>query len=273
MRTFFFTALVWLPIAAFGQASGGFRFAVIGDTGTGGRAQREVADRLDGLRREHPFDTVLMLGDNLYGGQTPADFRAKFERPYAALLSAGVQFFAVLGNHDQPSQQAYAAFHMGGRNYYSFQPAPNVRFVGLDSNRMDQAQLKWLESELMQAPEDWKIVFFHHPIYSSGARHGSDLALRRALEPLFIKHGVTLALAGHDHVYERIKPQHGVHYFVAGGAAKLRAGNVRKSDITAQAFDTDQSFLMMEIHEGQLHFQAVSRTGQTVDAGVIPKRP
>jgi len=267
-------AFVYLPGTGWcqlPQTPGSFRFAVIGDTGTGGRAQREVGELLDALRQKLDFRTVLMLGDNLYGSQTPADFRAKFERPYAELLEAGVRFYAVLGNHDQPSQRSYPRFNMDGRSYYSFQPYPNVRFIGLDSNRMDRAQLRWLEGELAEAREDWKIVFFHHPIYSSGARHGSNLALRGALEPLLIKHGVALALAGHDHFYERIKPQNGVYYFVAGGAAKLRAGNVRKSDITAKAFDSDHSFLVMEIHGGELHFQAVSRTGKTVDSGVIPK--
>jgi hypothetical protein len=275
MRTTFFVFLIWLPVAAFGQlpeAAGSFRFAVIGDTGTGGKAQREIAVRLDQLHREVPFQTVLMLGDNIYGGQKPSDLRAKFERPYAELLEAGVRFYAVLGNHDQPAQRTYSQFNMGGRSYYSFQPHPNVRFVGLDSNRMDQGQLNWLDGELAESREDWKIVFLHHPIYSSGARHGSNLKLRRSLEPLFIKHGVALALAGHDHFYERTKPQNGVWYFVAGGAAKLRAGNVRKNGITAKAFDKDRSFLVMEIREGQLHFQAVSRTGATVDEGVIPKR-
>ena len=271
MRKALLATLLCLPATAPAESAGAFRFAVIGDTGTGGKAQREVAERLEGLRRDYPFDTVLMLGDNLYGSQKPADFRSKFERPYAPLLSAGVQFFAVLGNHDQASQQAYEAFHMGGRSYYSFRPDPSVRFIGLDSNRMDQTQLDWLEAELTRAREEWKIVFFHHPIYSSGARHGSDLALRKALEPLFVKYGVTLALSGHDHFYERIKPQQGVHYFVAGGAAKLRAGNVRISPLTAKAFDTDQSFLVMEIRDGQLHFRAMSRSGQTVDEGVITR--
>jgi hypothetical protein len=157
------------------------------------------------------FSTLLCLPIATFG-QAPGDFHAKFERPYAPLLDAGVQGFAVLGNHDLPLQQSYAAFHMSGRNYYSFQPLPTSASSG-SSNRMDQAQLNWLEAELTRAHDEWKVVFFHHPIYSSGARHGSDLALRNALEPLFVNHGVTLALAGHDHFYERIKPQHGVHYF------------------------------------------------------------
>ena len=49
-----------------------------------------------------PFDLVIMLGDNMYGGQTPADYVKKFEQPYAPLLAAGVKFQASLGNHDRP---------------------------------------------------------------------------------------------------------------------------------------------------------------------------
>lgn len=257
-----------------GQAPGNpvpFRCAVIGDAGTGGRMQYEVGAQLAAVQKSLPFQTVLMLGDNLYGSQQPKDFRKKFELPYAKLLEAGVNFYAVLGNHDAPSQQSYEPFHMEGRRYYAFQPRDNVRIFGLDSNRVDRTQLAWLEKELAQSANEWKIVFFHHPVYSSGGRHGSDVALRATLEPLFAKYGVSVVLSGHDHFYERMKPQKGVHYFVAGGAAKLRAGNARRTDITATAFDRDRSFLLLEIDGDTLRFQAVSRTGETVVAGSIQR--
>jgi predicted phosphodiesterase len=248
-----------------------FHFAVIGDSGTGQRPEYEVGARLAEFRQKFKFDTVLMLGDNLYGSQKPKDFRAKFELPYAKLLESGVNFYAVLGNHDEPSQQAYKPFHMNGRRYYTFRPRDNVRFFGLDSNRLDEEQLAWFEKELAASVGDWKIVFFHHPVYSSGARHGSNLTLRAALEPLFAKYHVSVVLAGHDHFYERMKPQKGINYFVVGGAAKLRAGNARRTEITETAFDRDQSFLLFEIVGNTLRFQAVSRSGQTVDQGSITR--
>jgi len=248
-----------------------FKFAVIGDTGTGGRAQYEVGARLADVRKELPFQSVLMLGDNLYGGQGPKDFRTKFELPYAGLLEAGVKFYAVLGNHDGVQQQGYKPFHMGDRNYYSVHPAANVSLFGLDSNRLDRTQLAWIEKELAHSESQWKIVFFHHPIYSSAARHGSNMELRSELEPLFVKYGVAVVLAGHDHVYERIKAQQGVSYFVVGGSSKLRVGNVRPSPLTAKAFDRDNAFVLMEIDKNALYFRAVSRTGETVDEGSIAK--
>lgn len=247
-----------------------FRFAVIGDSGTGGRHEYEIGERLAEARKQFPFGLVLMLGDNIYGSQKPDDFRKKFEEPYKPLLDAGVKFYAALGNHDDPNQRSYEPFHMGGERYYTFQPHKDVQFFALDSNYMDQAQLKWLEKELAASKAKWKIVFDHHPLYSSGAKHGSDLELRKAIEPLFIKYHVSLALAGHDHFYERIKPQNGVHYIVEGGSAKLRVGNVRRAEFAAASFDTDNSFLLVEIDGDVLHFQAISRTGRTIDAGSFP---
>lgn len=248
-----------------------FHFAVIGDSGTGGRPAYEVAQRLAEAHGKFPFDVVLMLGDNMYGGQSPRDYKKKFEDPYKPLLDAGVKFYAALGNHDDPNQRSYKLFNMGGERFYSFKPRAGVRFFALDSNYMDKAQLAWLEKELEASSSDWKIVFFHHPLYSSGGKHGSDLELRAVLEPLFVKHDVSLVLAGHDHFYERIKPQRGITHFVIGGSAKLREGNIKASEITAKAFDTDNSFVVMEIDGDTLHFQAISRTGQTIDAGSIKR--
>ena len=218
------------------------------------------------------FESVLMLGDNIYGGQQPKEFRAKFELPYAELLRAGVQFHAVLGNHDSARQLLYPPFHMDGRRYYSFRPRENVTFFGLDSNHMDEAQLAWLENELAHTTTGWKIAWFHHPLYSSGGKHGSTMALRAVLEPLFVKYGVSVVLSGHDHFYERFQPQNGITYFVAGGAGQLRAGDARASETTAKAFDRDRSFLVMEIDGDLLHLRAIGRTGKTVDEGTIYRR-
>jgi hypothetical protein len=81
------------------NAAGSTKFAVIGDAGTGERHQYEVGVQMARLHDTFPFSFVIMLGDNIYGGQKPADFARKFEQPYKPLLAAGVRFFASLGNH------------------------------------------------------------------------------------------------------------------------------------------------------------------------------
>jgi hypothetical protein len=276
MRRASLLAALWLSCAAWAQLPnqpGSFRFAVIGDSGTGGRSQYEVGARLADMQKKFPFQTVVMLGDNIYGGQTPKDFQKKFEWPYRGLLDSGVKFYATLGNHDGPSQQAYKLFNMGRRRYYTFTPHEGVHFFAVDSNLVDQAQLAWLEEELAKAGSDWKIVYMHHPLYSSGGRHGSSLELRKALEPLLVKYGVAMALAGHDHFYERITPQMGVCHFVIGGSSHVRIGDCRGSELTAKSFDRDNAFALMEIDGDTLHFQAISRTGKVVDEGSLRRPP
>jgi len=244
------------------------RFAVIGDMGTGKKPQYEVAGQMIRDRLKFPFEFVITLGDNLYDGHDPIDYQNKFELPYKALLDAGVIFYAVLGNHDTSNERFYKSFNMNGQQYYTYKKS-NVRFFALDSNYMNPQQLLWLEKELQNSGSDWKICYFHHPLYSSGAFHGSSTELRLLLEPLFIKYGVQAVFAGHDHVYERVKPQNGICYFVEGASGSLRKGNLRKKDLTAAGYDQDRSFMLVEIAGDELYFQTVSRTGLTVDSGVI----
>ena len=268
---FVFASLVAAQDITLPNANGDLRFAVIGDSGTGSSSQYTVAEKLIASKAKFPYEFVLMLGDNLYSGSGAKDFQKKFERPYKALLDSGMKFYAALGNHDNPNERFYKAWNMNGERFYTFKPKPGVRFFALDSNYMDPKQLDWLEKELAASGSDWKICFFHHPIYSSGGAHGSNLQLREQLEPLFLKYGVDAVFAGHEHFYERIKPQRGIYYFTSGGAAKLREGDVGKSELTAKSFDTGYHFMLIELAKDTLHFQVISDQGKTVDSGALPR--
>jgi predicted MPP superfamily phosphohydrolase len=106
---------------------GSLKFAAMGDNGTGEQPEYDVAKQMDAWHGRFPYDMVIMLGDNMYGGQQPADFVRKFQTPYKALLDAGVKFYATLGNHDKTSNHAYGLFGVGGQRYYTF-ARNNVRF-------------------------------------------------------------------------------------------------------------------------------------------------
>jgi 3',5'-cyclic AMP phosphodiesterase CpdA len=268
-------AVAWVhagTVVELPRAADSLKFAVIGDNGTGEPPQYEVARQMISSRAAFPFDFVLMLGDNMYGSQKTQDFVTKFERPYGRLLEAGVRFFATLGNHDQPANRSYPPFNMAGERYYSF-TRPPVRFFILDTNLMDRAQLAWIDDTLERAAEPWKIVYFHHPIYSDGDRHGSNVELRVMLEPLLVRHGVPVVFSGHEHIYERTTPQKGITYFIEGSSGQLRKGGVTPSALTAASFADDRTFMLVEISGDQLFFQTISRTGQIVDSGVIQRAP
>ena len=246
------------------------RFAVIGDTGTGGKEQYEVGALMTEAHQTFPFEFVLMLGDNIYGGKTPEDFKRKFEDPYKALLDGGVKFYASLGNHDDPNERYYKPFNMNGQRYYTLKKG-DLEFFALDSTYFDPQQLEWLQKELSSSGAKWKICFFHHPLYSDARYHGPDTDLRSRMEPILQKYGVNVVLSGHEHVYERIKPQGGIYYFVLGNAGQLRPHDLRRAANIAKGFDTDRTFMLMEAADNDLYFQTISRAGETVDSGAIQK--
>jgi 3',5'-cyclic AMP phosphodiesterase CpdA len=264
-----------LPVRA-----GSIRFAVLGDSGRGDTPQHEVAAQMAAWRGRFPFDFVLMLGDNIYDSHTPRDYQRKFEEPYGPLLEAGVAFHAAIGNHDDPGQIYYAKFNMGGRRYHTFRRSEGllgrvtgagVRFFALDSRSLDVEQLQWLRTQLADSGSAWKICYFHHPLYTSGRYRAGARALRLVVEPILVNGDVDVVLAGHEHFYERIHPQRGITYFVSGAAGSLRRGDIRPSGLTARGFDDDYSFMLMEITGDELYFQTISRTGVTVDAGVMTR--
>src|SRR5690242_17350964 len=256
-----------LPVKA-----GSVKFAVMGDTGSGTKQQRDVGDMMVQFHALFPFESVLMMGDNLYGGEAPQDFERKFTEPYKALLDQKVKFYATLGNHDQALQVNYKNFNMNGKQYYRFTKG-KVAFYSLNSNYMDKKQVQWLDDKLSHETADWKVMFFHHPPYSSAKKHGSDGQLREVVEPIFLKYGVDVVLSGHDHVYERIKPQKGIYYFVSGAGGQLRAGDVdTQAGLAEKSYDRDMHFMLFEVVGDQMYFQAISRTGETIDSGVINRK-
>jgi hypothetical protein len=277
------TALFRAGQAAASQAAPGvelpnredsLKFAVLGDFGTGSREQFQLGDQMAAVRKRFPYEFVITVGDNIYGGERPQDMKRKFEDPYKALLDGGVKFYASLGNHDAREQSLYKPFNMNGKTYYTFKaPKQDVRFFALESDYLTPQQTTWLQRELDNSGEKWKIPYFHHPLYSSGKRHGSDPDLRSVLEPIFVKAGISVVFAGHDHFYERIKPQKDIVYFVIGSGGQLRRGNIdTRTGLSAATNDTDQAFLVAEINGDQLFFNAISRQGTVIDSGVIARR-
>lgn len=255
------------------------KFLALGDMGRGHPPQYEVSRQMQAFRERFPYDFVIMLGDNVYDGGTPEDYRRKFEQPYEPLLEDDVEFYAVIGNHDAPNQPWYAPFHMGGQRYYTFTADgsllarltdTDVQFFMIDTERLDRPQIAWLDREMRASTARWKIPVFHRPIYTSGRYATPARIFRAALEPVFLRHGVRAALSGHEHFYERTHPQRGgITYFISGGGGSLRRGDIRRSVLAARGFDADYHFVLFEATRGELFYQAISRTGHSIDAGSI----
>jgi predicted MPP superfamily phosphohydrolase len=265
------------PVSIFGAepAQNKIRFAVIGDWGTGDSDSSGVAGQMLNTHQRSPLDLVIAAGDNIYPDGDGRHFDKHFERPFKALLGDRVNFYAVLGNHDvergRQAQCQYPLFNMGGKCYYTIRKGDGLaEFFMIDSTDFDSAQAGWLQQALSASTARWKIAVFHHPIYSSGTKHGSSISLRKSLEPTLTKYGVHAAFSGHDHIYERVKPQKGIQYFVTGAGGKTRRGGVDlNSPIRATSFDEDNHFMLIEVDDRQISYQAISEIGRVVDGGTI----
>lgn len=246
------------------QIRGGTVFGVMGDSGSGDQAQRAVAAALlEYFTAARRFQFVLMLGDNLYHD----DYQAEFLTPYKPLLDRGVTFYATLGNHDRDLEEHFAPFHMQDQDHYSFDKG-NARFAVLNSNHpADQMQLQWLTGVFADAGNKWRIAFFHHPLYSSG-EHADESAhvIRPAFEGALTRSGVNVVFSGHEHLYERVAPQHGIRYFVSGGGGRYLY------KVTKSAFDdvavSTHHFMMAEIAGDELLYEALNPDGTVIDCGV-----
>jgi predicted phosphodiesterase len=254
------------------------KFAVIGDSGRGSAEQKAIAAQMVAFQQLFDFRFVLMAGDNIYEGPaTPEDYRRKFEEPYGTLLDQGVKFFAVLGNHDDPRQVNYEPFHMDGHRYYTFTPpvdlltriSTRVRFFALDSTDLDFEQVGWVTRELARSTAEWKVVLLHYPLYSSGRYTLQARRQRFTLEQRFVDGGVDAVFSGHEHIYQRSELQNGILYFISGGAGSLRFGDAGLSPAIARSYDRDYHFMLIEITDDALAFQAINTKGETVDAGAL----
>jgi hypothetical protein len=237
------------------STSTSLRFTAMGDFGTGGSLQASVLQRLGQLNSAGELNAgelILALGDNAYESGTEQELQDRLFKPMASLLRK-VPLFPTLGNHEYVTSmgQPYLDnFYLPVNNparterYYSFDWGP-VHFVALDSTcavlgSVDVCKLAlqktWLAQDLAATKQPWKVVFFHHPPWSSGA-HGSQLTMRREFGPMFEQYGVDLVLTGHDHNYERSKMMkgdgvaasgtRGVPYVVVGSGAGRRTATTR----------------------------------------------
>lgn len=252
------------------KSSPSFRFVALGDVGTGNIGQLAIANMMDSYFKQDPFKLVLMTGDNIYEDGAIERVGATFGRPYRFLREQKVPFYAVLGNHDIRTKNGvdqvnYSAFNIQGR-YYTFTKGI-VQYFALDtnSNANWSKQLIWLEKNLAKSTATWKIVFGHHPLYSSGV-HGSSSELIARLSPLFARYGVHLYINGHDHDYERTKPIEGTTYLTCGAGAKTRP--VGSSDWTAQSA-ARLSFATIDVYPERLEIQGIGKDGEVFDRGEI----
>ena len=163
---------------------------------------------------------------------------------------------------------------------------PLVEVFVLDSNTLgnddtkltqgqDAPQLRWLAEALRSSSARWKIVAMHHPVYTPArclwlrfACRGEDRALRDELEPIFREHGVDAVFQAHQHFYARLRPQHGIRYFVTGAGGK-EADSFREDERTVPRDDRGafNHFVYVHATEHRFGYCVIDANGGVRDAG------
>lgn len=233
-------------------------FVAFGDSGWAGPDQDAILEQLGTV----PFRLIVHTGDIAYESGTMSELESTFFDVYAPLLRS-FPVFPAIGNHDDGAvfRRAYDLPRQGDHNWYSFDYG-DVHFVALDTNEMTGEQATWLERDLAATEREWRIVYGHHPPFSSG-QHGSTASFRELFGPILERHRVDLVLSGHDHDYERVSPQNGVHYVVTGGGGR-GTRPVGESDFTAFS-EQVLHFVYVEVQGQELLLHAIDATGAEFD--------
>jgi len=273
-----------------------FPFVVIGDMGCDCDGQQEVALKMLEWYKDHPYQTVLTVGDNIYGttfgflkgsmGGNQNLFALRFDKHYKVLLDQGIKFYATLGNHDVITNKGRDEIDdkvrfniLSDEGYYSFSPLgleSLVTFFALDSNTLtpknpELKQIDWLKKSLAASKSIWKIAYFHHPLYTPDSLHAADRSFRNLLEPIFVQGGIQIGFSGHNHFYARMKLQKGVTYFITGGGGnKLNSPIINsQTEVAVRSFQ----FMYLELHSDRAEFWSIPPTGKFLDHGtILPQR-
>ena len=270
-----------------------FRFVAFGDIGRATPEQIQVAARIDSLNA----DLALLTGDIIYEGGEAANFTPQYFDIYRKTI-ARIPFYSCLGNHDvvtangQPYLDAYyfPTANSGTERYYSFDYS-NAHFVSievtLENIAPNSTMLSWLASDLAATNKQWKVVFFHVPMYSNLGAHGDDPAIAAALGPIFDTYGVDLVLQGHNHYYTRTYPiaagapvdqlqepaymnPKGTIYIVTGGGGRALYG--LSSSPVYEAYSLSAFHVtVVDVSTNTLGLQAVARDGSMIDAMTLTK--
>jgi hypothetical protein len=249
------------------------RLIATADSGSGDKNQFAVGRAMANYHTRSPFQLAILAGDNIYNSGEISKIKEAFEQPYGELLNRGVKFRACLGNHDIRTENGvpqvkYADFNMDDR-YYTYSQGPAQFFVLETNVNVDwKTQMAWLTQQLEESKATWKVVYGHHPIYSSGV-YGTNAEMVKRFSEVFKQHRVNLYVNGHEHHYERSRNIEGTTYLVTGnGGASLRSVHMSKSsEFAVSRF----GFSTIELYENSMVIQGIGTDGKVFDRGIVPQ--
>ncbi len=248
-------------------------------------------------------ECIISTGDNFYpNGIASIDdpyWLSSYENIYNG-YHLFCPWYVVLGNHDYrgnvEAQIAYSQksrrWNMPARYFNIDIPAnendyPNIQLLIIDTNPLQDdyyerskyaetvegqdttKQINWIKDQLNQSDAAWKLVFGHHPMYTSGKRNEDTSYSRWHLEDIFEKNKVDAYFAGHEHDLQHQKPGNKyTHHFVSGAGSEIRPTG--KMDFTRFS-QSIQGFMAVSVKTDQMLVQVIDYEGNMIYKTIITK--
>lgn len=259
------------PVA---EQPGTWKFAALGDYGSGHSPQDEIAANVAAGNPK----LIITLGDNVYYNGTEGEFQKKWDPENAfGSLRRDFPVRPSLGNHDvrrEPDGVPYFTRfpELREARFYSFDEN-QVHFASINSTESlapGSPQYQWLERDLAASTKDWNVLYLHHPVVPGAPGH--DTSKYEFLAPLLTKYGVDLILSGHEHNYQRSRPlnEQGTIEVISGGGGQSLHPFRRPQPAHDAYRDVDFGHVEVEVSDQRLVGRYVVRDGSVRDTFVIP---
>jgi predicted phosphodiesterase len=265
-----------------------FGFLVVGDTQNNPKVTKSVSD----LAWGHRPNFIVHCGDLVGTGSNKREWVHEFFAGAADILSR-YSMFPTLGNHEQNAALYYQYFTMPDPEYYYQYSWGNTDFFVVDTNKRIASgteQVEWLEKALAASESTWKVVYQHHPAWTSdendygntwkGSSSQGYPPVQKTLVPLYEKYGVDVVFNGHIHLYERTWPIRdrktveagkGVVYITTGGGG----GSLENFAPNRTWFSSNKRvghhFLMVNVNGSEMEISAYDIQGRLFDRSVLKK--
>lgn len=228
-------------------------FCTIGDT----QRNPQMTGKIANLMWERRPNFAIHCGDVVDEGPDKKQWTDDLFKPATQLLRR-VAVLPTLGNHEKNHEFYYKYFALPAPKYHYKFTYGNADFFSIDTNNHRKLapgseQYQWLDEELGKSKATWKIVFHHHPVFSSDdddfgnswkGKNGDGEPRIKPLITLYEKHHVDFVFNGHVHAYERTWPlrdkkidrKNGTTYITTGGGG----GNLENFTPTPHWFKAEQ---------------------------------
>lgn len=255
---------------------------------------REWGEMVKEVYQAHPeLDFAVIGGDLVNSPGELAQWEAFLD---ACDVFAKLPLVTVAGNHEGVhSNYTYqklfalpddAPGGLSGEEFYAFDFG-DIRFLMLDSSFLTEERKasmgdgkwqaeeerveRWIRRESADCQKPWLAAVIHHPVYGMHDEDTVSPQIRRLWAPLLETGGVRIVFSGHQHLYQRTRPIHGVVYLMGNSGqreSRFFHGN-NLPEYTQQIYGRGANYQIVEAGVRRLKMTSYNKKGLVIDETVL----